>query len=107
MDSIAAQIVITECYDEYFKIYESSSQGNSPLAIIAMHEAEDLALVDPYDLYLERYLAANVLKFTGMAFPEFMKLTKDRAEAILRRCDGMASKEDGEVANLVAGMKQS
>ena len=105
LDSIAAQIVSTECYDDYFNIYSNSSQGESPLSLVGMHEPEDLALVDPYDVYLERYLAANVLKFTGMSFQEFMTLTKDRGESILRRCDAMASKEDSEVAHLVAGMK--
>lgn len=105
LDSIAAQIVSTECYDDYFNIYSNSSQGESPLSLVGMHEPEDLALVDPYDVYLERYLAANVLKFTGMSFQEFMTLTKDRGESILRRCDAMASKEDSEVAHLVSGMK--
>lgn len=104
LDSIPAQIVTLECYDDSFGIYETSSQGQSPLSLIAMHEPEDLAMVDPYDLYLERYLAANVLKFTGMPFDSFMKLTNDRAEAILKRCDTMASKEDNEVGNLMSSM---
>lgn len=105
LESIPAAIVTQECYDEYFGIYSNSSQGSSNLALVAMHEPEDLAICDPYDLYLERYLAANVLKYTGMSFTEFTGLTKDRAEAILRRCDAMATKEDAEVGNLVNGMK--
>jgi len=100
LDSVAAHLVITECYDEYFGVYESSSQGQSPFALVAMHEAEDLAAVDPYDVYLERYLAANVLRFTGISFQDFLKLPRDRAEAILSRCDAVSSKEDAQVQHL-------
>jgi hypothetical protein len=101
LDSIAAQIVTTECYDEYFGIYENSTQAHSNFAIVALHEAEDLAAVDPFDVYLERYLAANVLKFTGIAFQEFIKLPRDRAEAILKRCDLVSTKEDNAVDELL------
>lgn len=101
LDSIAAQIVTTECYDDYFGITTNSTQGNSNYALVAMHEPEDLALVDPYDVYLERYLVANVLKYTGMSFDTFLKLPRDRAEAILKRCDAVSSKEDQQVADLM------
>lgn len=108
LDSIAAQIVATECYDEYFGIYQTSGQGHSNYALTALHNAEDLASVDPFDVYLERYLAANVLKYTGISFQEFLKLPRDRAEAILKRSDVVSSKEDASVASLMegAGMKK-
>ncbi|MNB58647.1 hypothetical protein D3C87_364500 [compost metagenome] len=104
LDSIPAQIIITECYDDYFGVYEQSSQGMSPYALVAMHEAEDLALVDPFDVYLERYLVANVLKYTGMSLDTFMKLPRDRAEAVLKRCDNVSTKEDTEVNKLMNGV---
>lgn len=104
LDPIAAQIVITECYDEYFGVYAQSSQGDSPYALIAMHEPEDLALVDPFDVYLERYLVANVLKYTGLSLNDFLKLPRDRAEAILKRCDTVSTKEDTEVGKLMNGV---
>ena len=106
LDSIPAQIVITECYDDYFGVYAQSSQGQSPYALIAMHESEDLALVDPFDVYLERYLVANVLKYTGMSLDTFLKQPRDRAEAILKRCDNVSSKEDTEVSKLMNGAGQ-
>ncbi|MNF02929.1 hypothetical protein D3C81_2117770 [compost metagenome] len=70
-----------------------------------MHEPEDLGLVDPFDVYLERYLVANVLKYTGIPFDNFLKLTRDRAEATLRRCDNLSTKEDTDVHNLMQGNK--
>jgi hypothetical protein len=104
LDSIPAQIIITECYDDYFGVYKQSSQGNSPYALIAMHEPEDLALVDPFDVYLERYLVANVLKYTGMSLETFLTLPRDRAEAVLKRCDTVSTKEDTEVGKLMNGV---
>lgn len=104
LDSIPAQIIITECYDDYFGVYSQSSQGHSPYALVAMHESEDLALVDPFDVYLERYLVANVLKYTGMSLETFMKMPRDRAEAVLKRCDSVSSKEDTEVSKLMNGV---
>jgi hypothetical protein len=101
LDSIAAQIVATECYDEYFGIYETSSRGSSNYALVAMHEAEDLCAVDPFDVYLDRYMVTNVLKYTGIDFQTFLKFPRDRAEAILKRCDVVSSKEDTEVNDLV------
>lgn len=98
---IAAQWVVTECYDEYFNIYENSTLGSSPYALVSMHEPEDLTLASSYDLYLERYLEANVLKYTGINFNDFMQLPRDRGEAILKRCDEIASKEDTDVENLM------
>ncbi|MNO25625.1 hypothetical protein D3C76_154670 [compost metagenome] len=106
LDSIAAEIITRECYDDYFGVYSQSTQGHSPWALVAMHEPEDLGLVDPFDVYLERYLVANVLKYTGINFQDFMKLPRDRAEAMLKRCDGLSSKEDSEVGNLVNGTKR-
>ncbi|QTH80372.1 hypothetical protein PA10_00172 [Pseudomonas phage pPa_SNUABM_DT01] len=103
LDSIQAEIITRECYDEYFGIYAQSTQGASPWALAAMHEPEDLGKVDPFDVYLERYLVANVLKYTGINFQDFMKLPRDRAEAMLKRCDSLSSKEDSDVANLVNG----
>lgn len=102
--SIPSQIVVTECYDEYFGIYDQSSQGSNPFALVSMHESEDLVLADPFDVYLEKFLAAGVLKFTGMDFNTFLGLTRDRAEAVLRRCDAISSKEDTEVDNLLNGV---
>lgn len=107
LDSIPAQIVITECYDDYFGVYADSSQRDNPYALIAMHEAEDLAMVDPFDVYLERYLVANVLKYTGMSFDTFLTVPRDRAEAILKRCDSVSSKEDTEVNKLMNGVSNS
>jgi hypothetical protein len=104
LDSIPAQIIITECYDDYFGVHAQSSQGMSPYASIAMHESEDLALVDPFDVYLERYLVANVLKYTGMSLDTFMKMPRDRAEAVLKRCDTVSTKEDTEVNKLMGGV---
>jgi len=101
LDSVAAHLVVTECYDEYFGIYENSSQGRSPFALAALHEPEDLSAVDPFDTYLERYLAANVLKFTGIDYVTFMTLPRDRAEAILKRCDSISMKEDASVGQLM------
>ncbi len=101
MDSIASQLVVTECYDEYFDIYTNSSQGRSPFALAAMHEPEDLSLVDPFDTYMERYLAANVLKYFGIDFTTFLTLPRDRAEAILKRSDAISAKEDSSVGQLM------
>lgn len=93
-----------ECYDDYFGVYKHSTQSESPYALVAMHEPEDLAMVDPFDVYLERYLVANVLKFTGITFQDFLALPRDRAEALLKRCDTVSSKEDTEISNLVNGV---
>ena len=103
MPSVAAQIITHECYDDYFGVYAGSSQGQGPFALVAMHEPEDLAAVDPFDVYFERYLVANVLKFTGLSLNDFLKLPRDRAEAILKRCEVVSTKEDNEVDKLMGG----
>ncbi len=98
--------MVRECYDEYFGIYQNSSQGNSPLALVALHEPEDLALADPFDRQLDRYLAANVLKYTGMDFKTFLQLPHYRAEVVLRRCDEISGKEDQAVNTLMNSVGQ-
>ncbi|MCY1331312.1 hypothetical protein D9M68_19780 [compost metagenome] len=103
LSSIPAQIVALECYDDYFGINGNSKYGESPYALVALHEPEDVAAVDPYDVYLERYLVANVLKFTGMSFKDFLTLPRDRADAILKRCDAVSSKEDSAIQGLMDG----
>ena len=102
-DSIAAQYVARECYDEYMGIYANSQHGDSNFALVAMHDPEDVAAVDTYDVYLEKYLVANVLKFTGMSFDKFLLLPRDRADAILKRCDTVSTKEDAAVSELMGG----
>lgn len=107
LDPIAAQIIINECYDDLFGVYNSSSQGNSPYASAAMHEAEDMGRVDPFDLYLERYLVSNVLKYTGTTLDAFLDMPKNRAEALMSRCEAIAAKEDKEVDTLMNGGNNS
>lgn len=101
LDSIPAQIVARECYDDYFGVADSSEFRESNYSLIALHDAEDVCAVDSFDVYMDRYLAANVLKFTGINFSDFLKLSRERAEAILKRCDAVASKEDTAVQNML------
>lgn len=97
--SIPAHLITLDSYSEYFGIYEHSTQGQSPYAMVCLHEAEDTSLVDSFDVWLERYMAANVLKYTGISFNDFMHLTRDRADAILSRCEVLAEKEDNVVGD--------
>jgi hypothetical protein len=105
LTSIPAQIVARECYDDYFDINSTSKYGDSPHAPVAMHEAEDVTAVDPFDVYLEKYMVANVLKFTGISFDSFLKLTRERADAILKRCDLVSSKEDTAINSMMDSAK--
>lgn len=107
LSSIPAQYVTLDCYSEYFGIYQASTQGNSPYALVCMHEAEDTSLIDSYDVWVERYLESSVLKYTGISLEQFFMLTRDRAEAIIQRCDRLAETEDNAVGNALnaAGLK--
>lgn len=96
LDSIAAQIVILETYDDEMGIYNTSSQADNALSLVSLHEAEDLSLVDPYDREMDRYLNANVLKYMGLSFNEYLELSRYRAEKMLARCDRLATKEAEE-----------
>lgn len=102
LGSIPAQILTMECYDDYFGIYAHSRRGGSNFAISEMHGPEDVIAVDSFDVFLDRYLSTNVLKYTGLNFESFMKLPRDRAEAVLKRCDHISTKEDTAVENMLA-----
>lgn len=94
--SIAAQIVTLEIYDEEVGIYATSSIGESALSLVALHEAEDMSIVDPFDRELDKYLNANVLKYTGVTFDQFLTYPRDKVEKMLKRCDLLATKESEE-----------
>lgn len=106
LDSIAAQIVILEAYDEEMRIYQTSTQADNTLSLVALHEAEDLSIVDPYDREMDRYLNANVLKYMGLSFNEYLKLSRYRAEKMLIRCDALAAKEAEEAENAMGPLRQ-
>lgn len=103
LDGVAADIVATECFDDDYDIYSTSDYGDGPLALVAMHPAENLSLVDPFYKYLDRFKAADVYKYTGIDFLKFLDLPRDRAEAMLDKLDNLARKESTEVNNLLNG----
>jgi hypothetical protein len=96
LGSIPAQIVTLEIYDEEVGIYKTSTVDESGLSLVALHEAEDMSIVDPFDRELDKYLNANVLKYTGITFDQFLMYPRDKVEKMLKRCDQLASKESEE-----------
>lgn len=96
LSSIAAQLLTLETYDEEFGVYETSTQQSTQFHLNAQHEAEDMSIVDPFDRELEKYLNANVLKYTGISFEVYMTYSRDKCEKFLLRCDALASKEAEE-----------
>lgn len=96
LSSIPAAIVIQEIYDEECGIYESSTAADGPYALVSLHEAEDMSLVDPFDREMDKYLNANVLKYTGITFERYLEFTRDKCEKLLLRCDALAEKEAKE-----------
>lgn len=96
LDSIAAAIVTQEIYDEECGIYDTSTVADGPFALVSLHEAEDMSLADPYDRELDKFLNANVLKYTGTTWDKFLELPRDKCEKLLQRCDALANKEAEE-----------
>lgn len=96
LSSIAAQLFTLETYDEEFGVYDSSTQQQTQFLLNAQHEAEDMSIVDPFDRELEKYLNANVLKYTGISFETYMSYSRDKCEKFLLRCDALATKEAEE-----------
>lgn len=105
LDSIAAQIVTMEIYDDEVGTYESSTLPASGLSLVSLHESEDMSLVDPFDRELERYLNANVLKYTGITFDQFLNYPRDKTEKMLVRCDSLATKESKEAEEAMSGIR--
>lgn len=106
LDSIAAQIVTLEIYDDEMKITESSTEGSKQYSLNALHEAEDLSIVDPYDQEMDKYLNANVMKYLGIPFDKFLSLPRYECEKILARCDRLANKEAEEAENALNPLRQ-
>lgn len=96
LSSIAAAIIIQEIYDEETGIYETSTVSEGQFSLVSLHEAEDMSLADPYDRELDKYLNANVLKYTGTTWDKFLELPRDKCEKLLLRCDALANKEAEE-----------
>jgi hypothetical protein len=96
LDSVAAQIVTLEIYDEECGIYDTSTVAEGQFSLVSLHEAEDLSLADPYERELDKYLNANVLKYTGTTWDSFLTLPRDKCEKLLTRCDALANKEAEE-----------
>lgn len=99
--SIAAQLIINDCFDETFEILSNSSQSESNFASVCMHETEDMSLIDSYDVWLTRYMEANVLKYTGITYDKFLMLPRDRAEAVISKCESLDEKESAAVNGLM------
>lgn len=55
-----------------------------------------MSLVDPFDREMDKYLNANVLKYLGITFQQFLQFPRDKCEKMLRRCDSLATKEAEE-----------
>lgn len=104
--SIPAQIVTNEIYDEEMGIEASSTIGDTMFSISSLHEAEDLSIVDPFDRELDKYLNANVLKYTGTTFDAFLMLPRDKCDKLLKRCDKLATKEAEEAEAAMNPLRQ-
>jgi hypothetical protein len=92
LDSMTAQLVLREAYDEDYGIYDHSSEQGRPLALVGKHVKEDYHEYGGLYRAIYQFNVNEVHKNWGFTLTEFLDLPREFHRLILRICSEDAAR---------------
>ena len=102
MCSTDTKLLLIDRYDTGYGIYNHDSIINDrPLAVIAMHPAEDISLVSTIRERVEQFAQLQVGKFFNISFKEFLEFPNDVVLMILETSSKMQQKDSSAASEIL------
>lgn len=95
-------LLMLDRYETVYSIFNHSNRALSdarPLAIVAMHDAENATTRSPLHSRIEQYFNSDVYKYSGIALDNFLQMPTDYVEYILELSNKRLAQEGKMAAN--------
>lgn len=107
VSAIDARIILLESYETAYGIYDHDNfDPHRPLALVAMHPAEDYTSVSRMKLTIERFFNNEVYKNFGLNLTEFLSLPREYTELLFEVIAKDASKEAPDLNKQLRELEQ-
>lgn len=102
-----AQIITRQFYETNFGIYNhfSTDSLHRPLAIVAMHEHENLENIDDYDTRLDTYVDFNIWDYFHIDIIQYTKLPRNLMIKMLKKAKEEIGKKEKKINDFEKDMK--
>jgi hypothetical protein len=100
MDSVNAQIALTEYYDTKFGIFDHGAATDRPLAAVALHDAEENGPTSALYETIRLFASTNVYKYFGLNLEEFLNLPREFTTLILEVSQDKTIKDSKVLSDL-------
>ena len=109
-DPVEAKYILLEAYQQDAGIFDHLAQASidaksrRPLALIAMHDAENIHKCSNYSMILERYVVAKVWDYFHLSLTEFLNLPSSMIGHILESCQKLVKEDAARLNTLTKGL---
>ena len=102
-----AQLLLMDAYETGFGIYNHAqhTDNSRPLALVAMHWAEDNTTQSLLHERIEQFKDRNVYQIFGLSLTEFLDLPRDVCTKILEVCGKRQTQEDRIARDIQSQLK--
>ena len=100
MDSVNAQIALTEYYDAKFDMVDHREATERPLASVALHDCEENGPTSAMHETVRLFASTNVYKHFGLNLTEFLALPREYTTLILEVSQEKTIKESKVLSDL-------
>jgi len=107
LDSIGAQIALSEAYDHTYGIFNYDSAQYNPLSIVAMHPIEDTLKVGLRPFIIKRFRIYDIQKRYGLSLTELLALPRDMVTDIFDDAAKAITEEEEQMQQIQEEMKEA
>ena len=107
LDSIGAQIALTEAYDHTYGIFNYDGIDYNPLSIVAMHPVEDTLKVGLKPFMIKRFRMYDIHKRYGLSLTELLALPRDTVTDIFDDAAKAIAEEEEQMQEIQNEMREA
>lgn len=100
MDSVNAQIALTEYYDTKFGIFDHGAAADRPLAAVALHDPEENGPTSAMYETIRLFASTNVHKYFGLNLEQFLNMPREFTTLILDVAQEKTAKDNKALSDL-------
>lgn len=110
-DPMEAKYILLEAYQQDAGIFNHLAENSldakdrRPLAVLALHDAENIYKLSSYATILERYVVAKVWDYFHLSLTEFLDLPETMIGHILESCQKLVTEDSARLDTLKKGLK--
>jgi hypothetical protein len=107
LDSVGAQIALSEAYDHTYGIFNYDSSAYNPLSIVAQHPVEDTLKVGLKPFIIKRFRVYDIQKRYGLSLTELLALPRDTVTDIFDDAAKAITEEEEQMQKIQEEMREA